>query len=252
LSPPSPQKDVLAQEDEEYEAAATAKLPNANALLSRLSVAIVRDTVEAARQIRDRAAAELLSVQPDARIEALETRATRAELQASKAVAETARAKKSEEALLKQVGLLASELRFFAEQAGEPPDAYVAAILNSEGETPAEEEPQEQELPKGIRKRGERCEALVYRRETVTGKQRSAGSHSSIEEAVAARKAALERESIRAAVHPDTGQRVDNVEQRTQNGTTEYRGHLDGESSEWSPLLSAALHWLQETRKVPA
>ena len=99
LSAPRPQKAVLAQEDEKFEREATAKLPNASELLSRLVVAIVRDTVEESRQIRDRAAAELLAVQPDSRVEALETRAAKAELAASKAAAEVARAKQSEELL---------------------------------------------------------------------------------------------------------------------------------------------------------
>jgi hypothetical protein len=95
---------------------------------------------------------------------------------------------------------LCSELRLLAEGLGQDPDAYVDAVLNSDsGEKPAEQEPQEErELPKGIRQRGERFEALVYRSESIDSKQRSAGTYDTVEEAAAAREAALEAQKVAA------------------------------------------------------
>lgn len=195
LVPPQPSMEILHAEDHKRELAATAALPNAAALLHQLTSAIVRDVVEEARQIRDRAAAELIAVQPDARLEAAETRATKAELQANRAVAEAARAHKSEELLLRDVGRLRAELRYLAEQTGQDPERYLSAVLNDpEGEPPTGEDAEERELPKGVRQRGERYEALIYRSETTDSRQRSAGTYETVEEAVAARKAALERE----------------------------------------------------------
>lgn len=194
---PQPSTQVLAAEDNKRCEEATAKLPNADSLLHQLCVAIVRDCVEEARRIRDRAASELLAIQPDARIESLETRAVKAELSASKMAAEAARAKKSEEVLLREAGLLRAELRWHAEQTGIDPEAYIASVTAEKvGETPAEDQPEEEsrDLPKGIRQRGDRFEALVYRSETADSRQRSAGTYDTLEEAVAAREAALERE----------------------------------------------------------
>jgi hypothetical protein len=194
---PQPSKPALAAADNERCAKATAELPNAQALLHQLTVAVCRDEIERARRIRDQAASELLAVQPDARLEAAESRAAKAELQSSRAAAESARARASEEALQGQVGLLRAELRFHAEQAGTDPEIYVAAVLakGEPADEPTDEPSEEEELPKGIRRRDSgKYEALIYRAESIEAKQRSAGTYETLEEAVAAREAALQRE----------------------------------------------------------
>lgn len=48
------------------------------------------------------------------------------------------------------------------------------------------------ELPKGVRRRGERFEALVYKSESADGKQHSAGTFDTADEAAEARAAALD------------------------------------------------------------
>jgi hypothetical protein len=199
---PEPGHPGAADEDHKRLETATAALPNANTLLHRLIVAAVADVVERARQIRDRAAVELGAMQPDARIEALEMRAAKAEREATQALADMRRAQTSEEHQLRENGLLRAELRYTAEvYEVDDPEAYVQAVVAGAGQSEESHATDEQTgapgepgaaLPSGIRQRSEgRFEALLYRSETHDGKQRGAGTFPTVEEAVEAREHAL-------------------------------------------------------------
>ena len=198
---PEPSAPGLATEDAKRCKAAIEKLPDANALLTRLGFAYMADVVENERQVRDRAVAELQAMQPDARISELERRAGQAERNAAQASAESKRAGASEAALMRENGLLRSELRFWAGRAGVDPETYVADIL-AEGATAAEApqqqadapgEPGAEQLPRGIRQRENgRYEAYLTRAETPDGKQRGVGTFPTVEDAVEAREAALD------------------------------------------------------------
>lgn len=58
-----------------------------------------------------------------------------------------------------------------------------------EGVESPRSEPEGETLPKGIRRRGERFEGLVYKAESTDGKQHSAGSYDTVAEALSAREA---------------------------------------------------------------
>lgn len=204
---PEPRAPSLAKEDADRCAAAIAKLPNANRLLYRLLVAYLGDIVDNARQVRDRAAAELAAAKPDAQIESLQRRVAVAEQGAAQAIAETERARAAEARLMRENGLMRAELRLTGEQLGaDDPDGYVYAVLaglapekapespparsDTESVAPVPDDPP---LPPGVRRRGNgRFHAYLTRAETQDGKQRGVGTFDTVEEAEAARLAALQ------------------------------------------------------------
>ena len=52
------------------------------------------------------------------------------------------------------------------------------------------------------------------------------------------------------AIHPDTGEALRNVQQKTlADGTLTYRARKAGQVSSWNPMLSAALHWLEQEQE---
>lgn len=205
LVAPEPSTAALATEDATRCEEAISKLPNANKLLHRLVAAYMSDVVETARQMRDRAAAELVAQQPDARIDALVMRAATAESEATRAKADAERGRAHEERLLRENGLMRAELRFWAEHVDKKidPDRYIEGVLAATCPLPVGQEraesgapvPNNAPLPKGIRDRGNgRYEALIYRSEAADGRQRGVGTFDTVEAAVTARETALSLE----------------------------------------------------------